>query len=117
MQQSLRNVCSKFEVDPLSRFRTGARQLFTTRKLFPSEIPQTMKIATTNSLLTNFMIKLPSAKFLLKSLTSNKSILKQKSKYLSSIKVSPFFHLIFCWDEINKKSSREDTRKIRSIFL
>ena len=42
VQQSLRNVWSKFEVDPLSRFRTGARQLFTTRKLFPSEIPQTM---------------------------------------------------------------------------
>ena len=46
----LRNVCAKFKVDPLSRFRTVARQAFTTQKLFPSEIPLTMKIATTNSL-------------------------------------------------------------------
>ena len=41
MQQSVRNVCAKFKVDPLSRFRTGARQVFTTQKLFPSEIPLT----------------------------------------------------------------------------
>ena len=26
----------------------------------------------------------------------------------------PFFISFFCWNEINKKSSREDTRKIRS---
>ena len=50
VQQSVRNVCAKFKVDPLSRFRTGARQVFTTQKLFPSEIPLTMKIATSNSL-------------------------------------------------------------------
>ena len=34
MQQSVKNVCAKFKVDPLSRFRTGARQVFTTQKLF-----------------------------------------------------------------------------------
>ena len=45
----VRNVCAKFTVDPLNRFRTVARQVFTTQKLFPSEIPLTMKIATTNS--------------------------------------------------------------------
>ena len=50
VQQSVRNVCAKFKVDPLSRFRTGARQVFTTQKLFPSEIPLTMKTATSNSL-------------------------------------------------------------------
>ena len=50
VQQSVRKVCAKFEVDSLSRFRTGARQVFTTQKLFPGEIPLTMKIATTNSL-------------------------------------------------------------------
>ena len=50
MQQSLRNVCPKFKVDNLSRFRTGARQVFTTQKPFPSEIPLTMKTATSNSL-------------------------------------------------------------------
>ena len=50
VQQSLRNVCAKFKVDPLSRFCTGARQVFTAQKLSPSEIPLTKKIATTNSL-------------------------------------------------------------------
>ena len=50
VQQSVRNVCAKFKVDRLSRFRTGARRLFTTQKLFPSEIPLTMKTATSNSL-------------------------------------------------------------------
>ena len=44
MQQSVRNVCAKFKVDPLSRFRTGARQVFTTHKLFSSEIPLTLKL-------------------------------------------------------------------------
>ena len=44
MQYSLRNMCAKFKVDPLSRFRTGACQVFTTQKLFPSEIPLTMKM-------------------------------------------------------------------------
>ena len=43
MQQSVRNVCAKFGVDPLNRFRTGARQVFTTQKFFPSEIPLTVK--------------------------------------------------------------------------
>ena len=50
MQQSVRNVCAKVKVDSLSRFHTGARQVFTAHKLFPSEIPLTMKIATSNSL-------------------------------------------------------------------
>ena len=103
-----------FKVDPLSCFHIGTYQVFTTQKLFPSEIPQTMKIAT---LKFSFLIKLPSVKFLLKSLTSNISILEQKCKYLSSIRVFPFFISFFCWNEINKKSSREDTRKIRSVFL
>ena len=31
VQPSVRNVCAKFKVDRLSRFRTGARQLFTTQ--------------------------------------------------------------------------------------
>ena len=49
-QQSVRNVCAKYKDDRLSRFRTGARHVFTTQKRFPSEIPLTMKTATTNSL-------------------------------------------------------------------
>ena len=43
-------VCAKFKVDRLSRFRTGARFVFTTQKRFPSEIALTMKTATSNSL-------------------------------------------------------------------
>ena len=50
MQQSVRNVCAKFKVDHLSRFRTGARHVVTTKKRFPSKIPLTMKITTSNSL-------------------------------------------------------------------
>ena len=50
VQQSVRNVCVKFKVDQVNRFRTGARQVLTTQKLFPSKIPLTMKIATSNSL-------------------------------------------------------------------
>ena len=50
MQQSVRNVRAKFNVDPISRFRPGARQVFSTQELFPSEIPLTMKTTTSNSL-------------------------------------------------------------------
>ena len=39
MQLSVRNVRAKFKVDRLSRFCTGARQVFTTQKPFPSQIP------------------------------------------------------------------------------
>ena len=49
MQQSVRNVCAKFIIDLLSRFRTGARHVLTTQKRFPSEIPLIMKTATSNS--------------------------------------------------------------------
>ena len=108
MQQSVKNVCAKFKVDPLNRFCNEARQVFTTQKLFPSEIPLTMKIATTNS------DQITSVKFLLKSLTSNKSVPEQKSKYLSSIMVFPFFHLIFLleWNkqEIFKRRHEKDQK-------
>ena len=50
VQQSVRNVCAKFKVDRLSRFRSGAPQVFTTQKPIPSEIPLTMKTKTSNSL-------------------------------------------------------------------
>ena len=86
MQQSVRNMCAKFKVDRLSCFRTGTRQVFTTQKLFPSEILLTMKTATSNSIETHFLIKI-----FFKSLTPNKSILDEKSKHLNSIKVFPVF--------------------------
>ena len=42
-------------------------------------------------------------------------MLKEKSKYLNSIRVFPFFISFFCWNEINKKSPiKEDTRKIEN---
>ena len=52
-----KHVC-KFKVDSLSRFRTGARQVFS---------------------LNTFSDQVPSVEFSLKSLTSNKSILQQES--------------------------------------
>ena len=54
MQQPVRNVGAKFKVDCLSRFRTGARQVFTSQKPYPSEIPLTMKTGTSNSLEITF---------------------------------------------------------------
>ena len=56
----------------------------------PHSVPRFPIPAFTDSL------KLPSAKFLLKSLTSNKSTLVQKSKYLNSIRVLPFFLSFYC---------------------
>ena len=116
MQQSVRNLWAKFEVDSLSRFRTGARQVFTTQKLFPSEISVTMKIATTNSL---FKYIFWSNNYHLSNLFWNPW--RQTNRY-SSKEVNiwaasgyfPFFIPFFCWNEIKKKSSREDTKKIRS---
>ena len=108
MQQSVRNGCAKFKVDPLSRFCTGALQVFITQKLFPSEIPLTMKTATSNSFSN-------SVKFLLKSLTSIKSILEQKSKHLNSNRVFPFFQLIFLLEcskqEIFRKRHGKDQKQ------
>ena len=43
-------LCAKFKVDRLSRFRTKARHVLTTQKRFPGKIPLNMKTATLNSL-------------------------------------------------------------------
>ena len=50
MQQFFKNVFTKFKVDHLSHFHTGARQVFTTEKPFPSKISLTMETATSSSL-------------------------------------------------------------------
>ena len=50
VQQSVRNVCSKFKVDPLRCYNTGLRQAFTIQKLLNCEILLTMKTAISNSL-------------------------------------------------------------------
>ena len=46
----VRNMYVKFTVDCLSRFCSGAREMFNTRKPFPSKMSLTMKTATSNSL-------------------------------------------------------------------
>ena len=114
MQQSIWIVCAKFKFDPLSRFCTGARQVFTTQKLFPNEIPQTWKlqheilfkhIFWSNYHLPNFFWNLWRQ--------TNRYPCKKVSIWTPS-GYFPFFISFFCWNEINKKSSREDTEKIRS---
>ena len=50
VQHPVRNVCAKFRVDHLSRFRTRTCQVFTTQKSFPYETPVTTKPATSNFL-------------------------------------------------------------------
>ena len=117
MQQSVRNLWAKFEVDSLSRFRTGARQVFTTQKLFPSEISVTMKIATTNSL---FKYIFWSNNYHLSNLFWNPW--RQTNRY-SSKEVNiwatsgyfPFFIPFFCWNEIKKKSSRHEKDQKQSL--
>ena len=49
VQHPVRNVFAKFKVDCLSCFRTGARQVFTTKKSLPCKISLTMKTATSDS--------------------------------------------------------------------
>ena len=48
VQHPFENMCTKFKVYRLSRFLTGACQVFTTQKPFPSEIPLTIKTETPN---------------------------------------------------------------------
>ena len=48
-QQSVKNVCA-IKVDLFSRFRIGARQVFTIQKPLHTEIPLSMKTATSNSI-------------------------------------------------------------------
>ena len=74
--QSVRNVYAKFKVDRLSRFRTGARQVFTTQKPFHSEIPLTKETTTSN--LNIFSNQITIVKFLLKSLTSKQIYTREK---------------------------------------
>ena len=66
--------------------------------------------------------KLPSVKFLFKSLTSNKLILEQKSKYLNSIRVFPFFHFIFPlkWNKqeiFNRRHEKDQKQTLQSATL
>ena len=55
------------------------------------------------------------------SLTSNKSILERKSKYLNSVRVFPFFTPFFCWNETNtnlqQKMTGERWKIVKPITL
>ena len=112
MQQSVRNVCAKFKIDPLSRFCTGARQVFTTQKLFSSE---TMKTATSNSLETHFLIKLSSVKFGLKSLMPTNWYSTKKVNIWTPSGYFTFFLFIFLlkWNkqEIFKRRHEKDQKQ------
>ena len=62
VQQSVRNVCAKFKVDCLSRFRTGPRQVFTPRNHSLTKFLQPRKLQYQILFKTSFLIKLPSVK-------------------------------------------------------
>ena len=117
MQQSVWNVCAKFKVYPLSCFHTGARQVFTTYKFFPSKIPLTMKTATSTPFKHIFWSSYHLSNFFWN--------IWQKANWCSSKKVNIwtpsgyflFFISYFHWNAINKNFSRVDTRKIRSSRL
>ena len=104
---------AKFKVERLSRFRTGPRQVFITQKPFRNlcEVPLTIKTATSDSLETHFLIKLPSVKTYT-SFRSNKSFIRSRKKANIWTPFEYFPDLIsFCfWNEVNKKSPiKEDT--------
>ena len=85
------------------------------RETFPERNFFNHKNCNINFSLNTSSDQVPSVEFLLKSLTSNKSILEQESKYLNSIRVFPFFISFSCWNKINKKSLiKEVTRKIEN---
>ena len=56
VQQSVRNASAKFKVDPL-KFKGGARHVFTTHKLFPSEIPLNLYKSLLVLFLFHFLLK------------------------------------------------------------
>ena len=57
VQQSVRNASAKFKVDPLFRFCGSARHVFTTLKLFPSEIPLNLYKSLLVLFLFHFLLK------------------------------------------------------------
>ena len=74
VQQSVRNVCAKFTVDPFSRFRTGARHVLTTQKPFPSEIPWKLQHQIPNT----FSDQIIMSNFFWKSFTSTTNLFSQE---------------------------------------
>ena len=88
-------MCAKFKADHLSRFCTAARQVFSTQKPFSSKIPLTMKMKHQILFKIRFLIKLPSVKISFETFDVKQIYTREKSKYLDSIRVFPFFYFIF----------------------
>ena len=115
VQQSVKNVCAKFKVDRLSRFRTGVCHVLTTQEFFSTKIPLTRKLQHQIPSKHIFWSNYHLSSFFWKSLTSNKSILEWKSKYLNSIRAFPFLISFFCWNQTNSKFLiKEDRRKMEN---
>ena len=109
-------MCAKFKIYRLRHFLSGTCQVFITQKPLPSKIPLTIKTAT------HFLIKLPSVRFLLKSIHPlheiNHSSARKKVNIWIRVGYFPFLISFFCENEINKKSSiRQDTRFIHTFLI
>ena len=111
----------KFKIYRLSRFLTGACQVFTTQKPLPSKIPLTIKTATLNYFWTHFLIKVPSVKLLLKSMHPlheiNHSSACKKSKCMNSSWVFPFLNFIFLWEWNKQKIINKTRHEIHAHFF
>ena len=115
MQKPVRTVCAKFKVDSLSRFCTGACQVSTTQKPFPSPIPLTMKMQHQILFEISFLIRFTTCQISFEIFDVKQIYTRKESKYLNSIMVFSVFIPFFCWNEISKKSSiKEDTWKIEN---
>ena len=96
MQQSVRTVCAKFKVDSLNRFFTGARQVSTTQKPFPSQIPLTMKMQHQILFEIRFLIRFTTCQISFEIFDVKQIYTRKESKYLNSIRVFPVFISFFC---------------------
>ena len=109
-------MCAKFKIYRLSHFLSGTCQVFITQKPLSSKIPPTIKTAT------HFLIKLPSVRFLFKSIHPlheiNHSSARKKVNIWIRAGYFPFLISFFCENEINKKSSiKQETSFIHTFFI
>ena len=90
-------MCTKFKVDQLSRFCTEACQLFNTQEPFPTKISLDDESSNIKFSLSTFsdQITIYQNPFKIYHVKQIIHLLAQKSTYLNSIWVFPFFNLIF----------------------
>ena len=112
MHQSNRNLCAKFNVDPLSCFHTGACQVFTTQK-FPQRNSSNHGKCNIKFSLNTFSDQITICQISFE-IFEVKQIATQAKKYLNSIRVFPLLHLIFLlkWNKqifsrIHKKDQKQ----------